>query len=60
MCEQEATKLQDLSMQIDSKDATIEDLQRQIQLLKSDVTSQNSLQNVEDNNTAASLNSQGS
>ena len=60
MCEQEATKLQDLSMQIDSKDATIEDLQRQIQLLKSDVTSQNSLQNVEDNNTSASLNSQGS
>merc|ERR1712202_101178 len=48
VCEQEATKLQDLSMQIDSKDATIEDLQRQIQLLKSDVTSQNSLQNVED------------
>ena len=46
-------------MQIDSKDATIEDLQRQIQLLKSDVTSQNSLQNVDDNNTGVSSNSQG-
>ena len=46
-------------MQIDSKDATIEDLQRQIQLLKSDVTSQNSLQNVDDNNAGVSSNSQG-
>ena len=59
MCEQDATKLQELSMQIDSKDATIEDLQRQIQLLKSDVTSQNSLQNVDDNNAGVSSNSQG-
>merc|ERR1719317_1272555 len=58
VCEQDATKLQELSMQIDSKDATIEDLQRQIQLLKSDVTSQNSLQNVDDNNAGVSSNSQ--